>query len=79
MAVAERVKSIIVSQLNVDEAKVTWEARLKEDLGVEVNSPEMIELCMALEEEFNIEFSDVKDPGFPTVSGLIIYIQVNTN
>ena len=53
MAVAEKVKSIIVEQLGVDEEEVTNDASFVEDLGAD--SLDTVELVMAFEEEFGIE------------------------
>ncbi len=54
--VFDRVKSIIVEQLGVDESEVTPEASFVEDLGAD--SLDVVELVMALEEEFEIEIPD---------------------
>jgi acyl carrier protein len=56
MAVAERVKSIIVEQLGVDEDEVTLDASFTDDLGAD--SLDIVELVMAFEEEFGIEIPD---------------------
>ena len=56
MAVADKVKSIIVEQLGVDEEEVTPDAAFIEDLGAD--SLDTVERVMAFEEEFGIEISD---------------------
>jgi acyl carrier protein len=56
MAVADKVKSIIVEQLGVDEEEVTLDASFTEDLGAD--SLDIVELVMAFEEEFGIEIPD---------------------
>ena len=53
MAVAEKVKAIIVEQLGVDEEEVTADASFVDDLGAD--SLDTVELVMAFEEEFGIE------------------------
>ena len=53
MAVADKVKSIIVEQLGVDEEEVTSDASFVDDLGAD--SLDTVELVMAFEEEFGIE------------------------
>lgn len=54
MSIEERVKKIIVEQLGVKEEDVKPEASFVEDLGAD--SLDTVELVMALEEEFDIEF-----------------------
>ena len=56
MAVADKVKSIIVEQLGVDEEEVTSDASFVDDLGAD--SLDTVELVMALEEEFECEIPD---------------------
>ncbi len=56
MAIADKVKSIIVEQLGVDEEEVTLDACFTEDLGAD--SLDIVELVMAFEEEFGIEIPD---------------------
>ncbi|MBI2202081.1 MAG: acyl carrier protein, partial [Armatimonadetes bacterium] len=55
-AVFDRVKGIVVDQLGVAVAEVTPEASFVEDLGAD--SLDVVELVMALEEEFGIEIPD---------------------
>ena len=54
--VFEKVKNIIVEQLGVSETAVTAEASFIDDLGAD--SLDIVELVMALEEEFDIEIPD---------------------
>ena len=54
--VFEKVKEIIVEQLGVEETAVTLEASFIDDLGAD--SLDIVELVMALEEEFDIEIPD---------------------
>lgn len=72
MAVAERVKEIIVEQLGVDPEEVTMEASFVNDLGAD--SLDTVELVMALEEEFNIEIPDEEAEKLDTVGKAIDYI-----
>ncbi|PYT06262.1 MAG: acyl carrier protein [Acidobacteria bacterium] len=72
MNVQEKVKSIIVEQLGVDEGEVTMEAKFVEDLGAD--SLDTVELVMALEEEFNLEISDEDAEKITTVSDAVRYI-----
>ena len=52
----EKVKKIIVEQLGVAETSVTMEASFIDDLGAD--SLDIVELIMALEEEFDMEIPD---------------------
>ncbi len=72
MAIAERVKEIIVEQLGVDPEEVTMEASFVNDLGAD--SLDTVELVMALEEEFNIEIPDEEAEKLDTVGKAIDYI-----
>lgn len=69
----ERVKNIIVEQLGVDPAKVTREARFKEDL--EADSLDLVELIMAFEDEFGGEISDEEAQQIKTVGGAVDYLE----
>ena len=68
----ERIKSIIVELLGVDAAKVTPEARFREDL--EADSLDLVELIMAFEEEFGGEISDEDAQKITTVGQAVDYI-----
>ena len=73
---AERVKSIIVEQLGVPAEDVTEGASFIEDLGAD--SLDIVELVMALEEEYDIEISDEDAEKIQTVGDAINYIGEHT-
>ena len=75
MAVAERVKSIIVEQLGVDAEEVTPAASFTDDLGAD--SLDIVELVMAFEEEFGIEIPDEEAEKITNVREAVEYIQNN--
>jgi acyl carrier protein len=71
--VFERVKSIIVDRLDVDESKVTMEASFKEDL--EADSLDVVELVMELEDAFDMEIADEEAEKINTVGDAVNYIE----
>jgi len=72
MAVNDKVKSIIVEQLGVDEEEVTPDASFVDDLGAD--SLDTVELVMALEEEFETEIPDEEAEKITTVQQAIDYV-----
>jgi acyl carrier protein len=68
----ERVKTIIVDLLGADPEQVTLEARFREDL--EADSLDLVELIMALEEEFGGEISDEQAQKITTVGDAISFL-----
>jgi acyl carrier protein len=68
----EEVKKIIVELLGVDEAKVTLQARFREDL--EADSLDLVELIMAFEEKFGGEISDEDAQKITTVGEAVTYL-----
>ena len=77
MAVAEKVKSIIVEQLGVDADEVTPEASFTDDLGAD--SLDIVELVMAFEEEFGIEIPDEDAEKIARVNEAISYIDAHSD
>jgi acyl carrier protein len=71
-SVEEKVKHIIVEQLGVDEEEVKLEATFVDDLGAD--SLDVVELVMALEEEFGIEISDEDAEKLVSVQQAVNYI-----
>ena len=74
--VAERVKSIIVDKLGVEESEVTPTASFTNDLGAD--SLDTVELIMEFEKEFNISIPDDQAEKINTVGDAIAYIENNT-
>lgn len=75
MSAADKVKEIIVEQLSVEAEQVTPEASFTEDLGAD--SLDIVELVMALEEEFGLEIPDEDAEGIATVQDAVKYIEAN--
>ena len=71
--VFEKVKKIIVEQLSAEESEVTVEASFIDDLGAD--SLDIVELIMALEEEFGVEIPDEDAEKISTVGDAVSYIQ----
>lgn len=69
----QRVKEIIVEQLGVNADQVTPEAKFVEDLGAD--SLDIVELIMALEEEFGSEIPDEQAEKLLTVGDVVKYIE----
>lgn len=72
-SVFERVKQIIVDQLGVEEEEVTLEASFVDDLGAD--SLDIVELVMALEEEFEIQIPDEDAEKIRKVGEAVKYIE----
>ena len=71
----DKVKEIIVEQLGVAETAITPDASFIDDLGAD--SLDIVELIMALEEEFDLEIPDADAEKVVTVSDVVEYIKDN--
>ena len=69
----DQFKAILVDELSVDAGKVTPEAELANDLGV--NSIELAELIMNCEEKFGVEIQDEDIHTFVTVGDVVKYLE----
>ena len=72
----EKVKSIIVDQLDVDEDKVTMTANIQDDLGAD--SLDIVDLVMSFEDEFDMEIPDDQVENIKTVGDVVKYVEENT-
>ena len=72
----EKVKKIVVDQLGVEESEIAMESSFIDDLGAD--SLDIVELIMALEEEFGIEIPDNDAEKITTVGDAVEYIKNNT-
>ena len=70
-----KVKAVIVDQLNVDAADVSPESAFVDDLGAD--SLDIVELVMALEEEFGTSIPDEEAENIRTVGNAVDYIAAN--
>ena len=71
----EKVKTVIVEQLGIDEASVRMDSSFLDDLGAD--SLDIVEFIMALEEEFGIEIPDEDVEKIVTVTDVVEYISEN--
>ena len=69
----EKVKSIIVDQLDVDEEKVTMNANIQDDLGAD--SLDVVDLVMAIEDEFSVEIPEDEVENIKLVGDIVKYIE----
>ncbi len=74
--VFEKVKKLVVEQLGVEEDDIAMESSFIDDLGAD--SLDIVELIMALEEEFSLEIPDTEAEKITTVGDAVEYITKNT-
>jgi acyl carrier protein len=75
-AIEERVRSIIADQLGVAEEEIKPDSKFIEDLGAD--SLDIVELIMAMEEEFETEIPDEEAEKIRNVNDVISYLKNNT-
>ena len=73
--VFDKVKELIVDQLDVEEDAVKTESVIIDDLGAD--SLDVVDLVMSIEEEFDIEIPDEAVEGIKTVGDIVSYIESN--
>jgi acyl carrier protein len=74
--ILDKVKEVIVEQLNVEEDDVNEDASFVDDLGAD--SLDIVELVMALEEQFSISIPDEEAESIKTVGDAVEYIKANS-
>ena len=74
--VFDRIKEILVDQLDLEEDKVTMEADIVEDL--EADSLDVVDLVMSIEDEYGLEVPDDQIENFRTVGDVVRYIEENS-
>lgn len=73
----EKIVSIISEQLGIKESEITMDSAFVNDLGAD--SLEIVEMIMALEEEFDMEFPDEEAENIVTVGDAVNYIRERLN
>jgi acyl carrier protein len=71
--VFEKLKALLMDELQIDEADITLDAKLSTDLGI--NSIELADLVMLCEEKFDIEIEDADIHDFVTVGDVVKYLE----
>ena len=69
----EKLKELLVDELQIDEADITMDAELSGDLGI--NSIELADLVMLCEEKFNIQIEDGDLHKLVTVGDVVNYLE----
>ena len=72
-SIEEKVKSIIVNQLGVEESAVVSQAKFIEDLGAD--SLDIVELVMAMEEAFGVDIPDEEAENLRTVEDAVNFVK----
>ena len=74
--VFEKIKELIVEQLDVDASMVTMDTDFMKDL--EADSLDAVEIILGVEEEYGIEIPDDVAENFTKVSDIVNYVEANT-
>ena len=74
--VFENVARILADQLDADVESITPDTRIAEDLNAD--SLDVVELLMAVEEEFDVQIPDEEIENLKTVGAVVEYIQANS-
>ncbi len=69
----EKIKALLVEELQIDEADITLDSKLSTDLGI--NSIELADLIMLCEDKFGIEIKDEDIHNFVTVGDVVSYLE----
>jgi len=75
--VFEKVKAILVDQLDVEESVVTLDSVITDDLGAD--SLDVVDMVMSLEEEFDVEIPDEEIEAMKTVGDIVKFIEAKND
>ncbi|MBR2043425.1 MAG: acyl carrier protein [Clostridia bacterium] len=73
--ILEKLKEIVAEQLEIDAETITTETRLNEDLNAD--SLDVVEILMALEDEFGVDIPDEEIEKMKTVGDVVKFIEAN--
>ena len=71
----DKIKDIIIEQLQVEESDVNMDTNLMKDLSAD--SLDAVEIIMAIEDEYGIEIPDEEAEKMQTVGDLVTYVEEN--
>lgn len=71
--VFEKIVKIICDEFDIDDVEITYETTLTDDLGID--SMDLVDLVMSLEDEFGLELPDEALEDMSTVGDLVKYIE----
>ena len=71
----DKIKDIIIEQLQVEESDVTMDTNLLKDLSAD--SLDAVEIILAIEDEYGIEIPDEEAEKIQTVGDLVRYVEEN--
>ncbi len=77
MAVQEQVNEILIDILDIEEEKITSDAKLMTDLGA--SSVDLVEIVASLENEFSLDIPDEDAQKLRTVGAIVEYVQSKTS
>ncbi|MDO4711034.1 MAG: acyl carrier protein [Peptostreptococcaceae bacterium] len=69
----EKVRAVLADKLSKDEAEITLDSNIKDDLGAD--SLDMVEVIMGLEDEFSIEIPEEDAANITTVAEIVKYLE----
>ncbi len=73
--VFEKIRTILSEQLDIEEDDITMDSKIADDLGAD--SLDVVDLIMAIEDEFDVEVPDEDIEGIKTVGDVVNYITDN--
>lgn len=76
MMLFDKIKAVIADKLSIDEDEIKMESSFVDDLGAD--SLDIVELVMALEDEFDLEIPDEEAEKISTVADVVEYIKEHT-
>ncbi|MCC6972182.1 MAG: acyl carrier protein [Phycisphaerales bacterium] len=68
----ERIKKIIIDHIEIDDSKITLQSSFSDDLGAD--SLDLVEIIMALEEQFEIEITDEEANNLTTIKDAVDFV-----